>query len=143
MKKWPEAPTPQCGETNRKSVGRLRSYITTTFAAMSLRDWVGTPRAVSLRVVDAYRRGSALEQRCGRTGPSCSTLGRAYIARYGAVQGWARAVGDRHLPPWLQRRSVFWSGPHWGLLLPHLRLGRLLMTVDRPPVRTIDGDVLH
>lgn len=72
--------------------GRLRSYLATTFAAMSLRDWVGTPRAVSLRVVDAYRRGSALEQRCGRSGPSCSTLGRAYIARYGAVQGWTLAL---------------------------------------------------
>jgi putative component of membrane protein insertase Oxa1/YidC/SpoIIIJ protein YidD len=91
MRKWPDGPKPQCGESNRHSVGRLRGYLITTLRGMRLRDWLGTPRTVSLRVVDSYRDGSQREHRCPRAGESCSTLGRAYIARYGAVQGWALA----------------------------------------------------
>jgi hypothetical protein len=71
----------------RKQPSQRRS----TLRGMRLRDWLGTPRTVSLRVVDSYRDGSQREHRCPRAGESCSTLGRAYIARYGAVQGWALA----------------------------------------------------
>lgn len=73
-------------------VGRLGGYLVTALRGMRARDWLGTPRVVSLRVVDSYRAGSQRGYRCPRQGESCSTLGRAYIARYGAAQGWALAL---------------------------------------------------
>jgi putative component of membrane protein insertase Oxa1/YidC/SpoIIIJ protein YidD len=89
MRKWPDAPKPQCGESNRHTVGRLRGYLTTTLKGMRARDWFGTPRQVMLRFITAYQVHSSVGQaRCGRgEGRSCSTLGYRYVNRYGAAQG--------------------------------------------------------
>ena len=63
-------------------------HLRTASRGMRLRDWLGTPKQVMLRLVDSYRRDSYKEQRCPRPdGHNCSTVGRRYIATYGALQG--------------------------------------------------------
>lgn len=77
----------------RCSVGELHGHLATTARRLTPRDWWGSPRNVALRLIDAYRADATRTARCTRPqGRSCSTLARAYIARYGAVQGTLLAV---------------------------------------------------
>jgi len=58
MRKWPDAPKPQCGESNRHSVGRLRGYLTTLRGChqrvRASGDWHGSPRRRSLALIGDY-----------------------------------------------------------------------------------------
>lgn len=58
---------------------------------------VGSPRSVSLRLIDWYRAEVSAGRHCCPTGatglrPSCSRLGRRLIERYGALLGWYLAL---------------------------------------------------
>lgn len=88
------APTPAGGYTVLGVLPVLLRGIVALARAGQL--W-GSPRTVSLRLVDWYRTNvSAGQQRCpsGRRGrrASCSRYGQRMIERYGALLGWWLAL---------------------------------------------------
>lgn len=95
MRKWPEAPVPFCGESNRHTVGKLRGYLATLRACYqrvrAAGDWHGSPRARSLALIGDYQANvSAGRDLCPHgDGGNCSELGRRAVARYGFWRGWA------------------------------------------------------
>lgn len=96
MRKWPDAPKPQCGESNRHIVGRLRGYLSTLRGCYrrvrTAGQWQGSPRFRSLALIGDYQANvSAGRDLCPRAGVNCSERGRRAVSRYGAF-GWLLAA---------------------------------------------------